>query len=89
MPLGVQRNSGCRNREMAFRPSKSIPMVSAAGSENVDHVWPTTKRLVWRNACRSLIARPAPAKSLSMNRRIGPRGLGIRSSVLKRLAMGE
>ena len=58
---------------MVFRPSKSIPMGSAPGSENVDQVWPTTKRLVWRNACRSLIARPAPAKSLSMNRRIGPR----------------
>jgi hypothetical protein len=29
-------------------------MVSASGSENVDHVWPTTKRFVWRNACRSL-----------------------------------
>ena len=66
-----------------------MPMVSASGSENVDQVWPTTKRLVWRNACRSRIARPAPAKSLSMNRRIGPRSLGIRRSVLNRLAVGE
>ena len=74
---------------MAFRPSKSMPMVSASGSENVDQVWPTTKRLVWRNACRSLDVRAAPAKSVSMNRRIGPRSLGIRSSVFKRLAMGE
>jgi hypothetical protein len=61
---------------MAFRPSKSIPMVSASGSENVDHIWPTTKRFVWRNACRSLDVRPAPAKSVSMNRRgsYGDRG---------------
>ena len=58
---------------MAFRPSKSIPIGSASGSENVDHVWPTTKRFVWRNAWRNLIARPAPAKSLSMNGRIVPR----------------
>ena len=74
---------------MAFRPSKSIPMGSASGLEKVDHVCPTTKRFVWRNAWRSLIARPAPAKSLSMNMRIGPRELGIRSSVLRRLAVGE
>jgi hypothetical protein len=26
---------------MAFRPSKSMPIVSGSGSENVDHVWPT------------------------------------------------
>ena len=66
-----------------------MPMVSASGLENVDHVCPTTKRFVWRNACRSRIARPAPAKSLSMNMRIGPLALGMRSSVLRRLAVGE
>ncbi len=51
---------------MAFRPSKSMPTVSASGSENVDQVWPTTKRLVWRNACRSL-DRPAGAGEVAFD----------------------
>ena len=37
----VKRIWGWRNSEIAFSPSKSMPMGSASGSEKVDQVCPT------------------------------------------------